>query len=84
MAEANAPLPKPDDWDSLFPGRFLHAADLKGKNVTLTIAAVDLEKLPSQRGEKTKGILSFEKTDKQFRWKRPFRASPWMINQPFN
>jgi hypothetical protein len=57
-------LPKPVDWDELYPGRFLKAGELKGKNVTLRIKSVDLEKLVGDKGEQTKGVLTFEKTDK--------------------
>lgn len=57
-------LPKPVDWDELYPGRFLKAGELKGKNVTLRIASVDLEKLVGDKGEQIKGVLTFEKTDK--------------------
>ena len=36
-------LPKPVDWDELYPGRFLKAGEFKGKKPTLTIAAVNIE-----------------------------------------
>lgn len=55
---------KPVDWDELYPGRFIKAADLKGKNVTLTIASVDLEELEGDKGKQIKGIVAFEKTEK--------------------
>jgi hypothetical protein len=48
------------DFDELFPGRFLKSGQFKGKDVTLKITKVELEKLPDQKqGEKVKGILSF-------------------------
>lgn len=56
--------PKPVDWDEMYSGRFLKCADLKGKNVTLTIAAVDLETLEGETGPQKKGVVAFEKTDK--------------------
>lgn len=56
---------KPVDWDELYPGRFIKAADLKGKNVTLTIASVDLEELEGDKGKQVKGVVGFEKTEKQ-------------------
>lgn len=56
---------KPVDWDELYPGRFIKAADLKGKNVTLTIASVDLEELEGDKGKQIKGVVGFEKTEKQ-------------------
>lgn len=58
-------LPKPVDWDELYPGRFIKCADLKGKNVTLTIAAVTLEELEGDKGKQVKGLVAFEKTEKQ-------------------
>jgi hypothetical protein len=35
----------PTCWDELFPGRFLKACDLKGKEVTITIKRVYQEKI---------------------------------------
>jgi hypothetical protein len=66
-AHDNAPakLPKPVSYDELYPGRFLKAADLKGKIVTVEIASVDREKLVGDKGEQVRGILSFAKTEKQ-------------------
>jgi hypothetical protein len=58
-------LNKPVDWDELYPGRFIKAADLKGKNVTLTIASVDLEELEGDKGKQIKGVVGFERTEKQ-------------------
>lgn len=68
-------LAKPLSWEELFPGRFMKAADFKGKKVTMTIDAVDLERIEGEKGEETKGIISFrgrdgEKVDKQ-----------WVINR---
>jgi hypothetical protein len=57
--------PKPVDWDELYQGRFLKASDLKGKNVTLQIASVDLETLEGEKGPQKKGVIAFERTDKQ-------------------
>lgn len=56
-------LPDPIDWTELFQSRFLHAADLKGRDVVLTITAVKLEELPDDKrpGEmKVMGSLFFE------------------------
>src|SRR5579863_4704163 len=58
-------LPKPVDWDELYPGRFMKAVDFKGKPVTLTIAEVKIEELVGDKGPQIKGIVSFEKTEKQ-------------------
>lgn len=59
-------FPKPVDWDELYPGRFLHAADLKGKKVTVRISDVTLEELIGDKGAQVKGLMSFEGKDKQF------------------
>lgn len=59
-------FPPPVDWDELYPGRFIKAADLKGKKVTLTIAAVKLEELQGDKGIQVKGIIAFDKTDKEW------------------
>ena len=59
-------LPKPVDWDDLYPGRFLKAADFKGKPVTLTISEVKIEELVGDKGPQIKGVISFDKTDKQW------------------
>lgn len=54
------------DYDQLFPGRFIKAGDLAGRDVTVTISAIDLEDLPQEKGgDKAKGIISFAKTKKK-------------------
>lgn len=58
-------LKKPVDFDELYPGRFIKAGELLGKQVTLTIASVDLDELEGEKGKKVKGIITFEKTSKQ-------------------
>lgn len=65
MAEQTKTFPAPVDWDELYPGRFLKAADLKGKKVTLKISGVRLEELIGDKGPQIKGLISFERTDKQ-------------------
>jgi len=61
---AAAERKKPVDYDELYPGRFLKAGLLQGKNVTLRIAYVTVEKLPQEDGkERTRGILGFDKTE---------------------
>lgn len=65
MNEQPRVLPKPTDWDELYPGRFVKVGELKGKNVTLRIADVDLEELGMDADKKTKGVISFEKTPKK-------------------
>jgi hypothetical protein len=64
MNEQVKTFPKPVDWDELYPGRFLKAADFKGKNVTLKIASVSLEELVGDKGPQIKGVMTFEKTEK--------------------
>jgi hypothetical protein len=67
MAQQQQPkvIEKPVDWDELYPGRFIKAGDLKGKQATVTISAVRVEELVGDKGPQMKGIVSFEKTDKQ-------------------
>jgi hypothetical protein len=59
-------LPKPVDWDELYPGRFLKASEFKGKKVTLRIAEVRIEELVGDKGPQIKGVIGFEKTEKQW------------------
>lgn len=55
------------DYDELFPGRFLKAGEFKGREITLTIAAVRQEKLPQDDGtEKLKTILAFKETEREY------------------
>lgn len=58
-------FPTPVDWDELYPGRFLKASDFKGKQVTLKIASIKLEELEGEKGAQIKGIIAFDKTEKQ-------------------
>ena len=59
-------LPKPTNYDQLYPGRFLKAGELLGKKVTLTIADVDLEELVGDTGKpQVKCIVSFKETQKK-------------------
>lgn len=53
------------DFDKLFPGRFLKAGEFQGKAVTMTVTAVVTEELPSDRGDQTKGIVSFAESKKK-------------------
>lgn len=59
-------FPKPVDWDELYPGRFLKAVDFKGKPVTLKISEVKTEELVGDKGPQVKGVISFERTEKQW------------------
>ncbi len=66
MNDSKQPLPKPTDWDDLYPGRFLKAGQLGDKKHVLTIKSVDLDMLMSDDGaEKKKGVLSFAETPVQ-------------------
>lgn len=58
-------LPVPVDWDELYPGRFIKASDFKGKKVTMRIASVKIEELIGDKGPQVKGVMGFEKTEKQ-------------------
>lgn len=54
------------DFDQLFPGRFLKAGLFQGRDVTLTIRSVKVEKLPKDGGgEETKGIVAFTETERE-------------------
>jgi hypothetical protein len=51
--------------DEVFPSKFLRAADLGGKPITVTIESAPLETLKSPEGkEQTKTVLYFKKTKK--------------------
>lgn len=64
MSESKS-LPKPVDWDQLYPGRFLKAGEFLGRKVTLTIADVELDELEGDKGKKVKGVISFRETARQ-------------------
>ena len=56
---------KPVDFDELYPGRFVKAGELGGRNVTLTMQDVDIEELEGEDGKKMKAIVTFRETKKQ-------------------
>lgn len=58
-------FPAPVDWDELYPGRFLKAGEFKGQKVTLRITLVRIEELIGDKGPQIKGVIGFEKTEKQ-------------------
>lgn len=63
---SDAKLPKPVDFDQLYPGRFLKSGEFLGKKFTLTITDVELEELEDdKKGTKVRGIISFKETPKQ-------------------
>ena len=54
------------DYDEMFPNRFLKSGLFAEKPISLTIKSVDTDELPADDGTmKTKGIITFEETDKQ-------------------
>lgn len=66
MAQQQAKIiERPVDWDELYPGRFIKASDLKGGKVTLKITRVHVEELVGDKGPQMKGVIAFEKTEKQ-------------------
>jgi hypothetical protein len=65
MNEEAKKHPKPTTYDQLYPGRFIKAAELLGKKVTVTIADVELEDLEGEDGNKTKCIISFRESPKK-------------------
>jgi predicted YcjX-like family ATPase len=52
------------DFDELYPGRFIKAGDLKGRDWTLTIARVVLEELEGTK-KQSKGVIAFRETQKE-------------------
>jgi predicted YcjX-like family ATPase len=52
------------DFDELYPGRFIKAGDLKGRDVTLTIAKVQVEELEGSK-KQMKGIVSFKESPRE-------------------
>ena len=53
---------RPQTFDDLYPGRFLHADQFRGKPRTLTVADVFHERLVGEKGKELKVLLSFEET----------------------
>lgn len=55
-----------NDWDELYPGRFLKAGLLaENEKRVLTIATVDTDELEGDKGKKVKGVLSFREETMQ-------------------
>jgi hypothetical protein len=54
------------DMEAMFPGRFIKAMDLGGKDVTLTIESVALDELDGDGGKKVKGIVAFAGAKKKW------------------
>ena len=60
-----ADLKKPNSYDALFPGRFLKAGLLDGKEWTLTVKDVALDEFDGDKGTEIKAILVFVETKMQ-------------------
>lgn len=55
-----------DHWRLLFPSLYLSAADLRGRDVTLTIDRVELEELQREGGElETKPVMRFAELERR-------------------
>jgi hypothetical protein len=54
------------NYELLYPGRFVKAADLMGKDVTKTIKAVRIEELEGEGGAKIKALVRFEGAKKEW------------------
>lgn len=52
------------DIDAAFPSKYLKAADLQGRNVTLVIERVEVEEIGFGRDKDHKPVLYFEKAKK--------------------
>lgn len=70
IATQRAALPKAGeltDVDLLYPSRYLRAADLRGRDATVTITEVELDVLQMRGGEtKVRPVLTLRGTDKLF------------------
>lgn len=64
-AQPQRKLPKPVDFDQLYPGRFLKSGELLGKKRTVTIEDVEIDELENEKGKKIQGIIHLKETDKQ-------------------
>lgn len=63
--QRNKSLPKPIDFDQLYPGRFLKSGELLGKKRTVTIDDVEIDELEGEKGKKIQGIIFLKETEKQ-------------------
>lgn len=62
--QRNKQLPKPIDFDQLYPGRFLKSGELLGEKRTVTIERVEIDELENEKGKKIQGVLHL-KDEKQ-------------------
>jgi hypothetical protein len=51
----------PDSYSDLYPNRFLHADQLQGKKITLTIASMNIEVLEGEKKKAAKVVATFAK-----------------------
>jgi hypothetical protein len=58
-------MPKPVNFDQLYPGRFLKSGELLGKKRTVTIATVEVDELEGEKGKKVQGVIILKETEKQ-------------------
>jgi hypothetical protein len=49
----------------LFPNQYLAAADLQGKDVTLTVSRIAKEKLRTEKGEEVKPVVYFVEMERR-------------------
>ena len=57
----------PEDFELLYPSRYVKAADLKGQSVTKTIASVNLEDMEGVDGQKkAKVVIHFSDSPKMW------------------
>lgn len=55
----------PGNFSDLYPNRFLHADQLKGRKVTVTVKDITMEELEGEKGKKLAVIFHFAESSKQ-------------------
>lgn len=56
----------PGNFSDLYPNRFLHADQLKGRKVTVTVKDITIEELEGEKGKQIKVIMYFAESPKQY------------------
>ncbi len=56
----------PDTYSDLYPNRFLHADQLRGRKVTVTIKHMEIETLEGEKGREPKVIMHFKESPMQY------------------
>lgn len=64
--QRNKELPKPVNFDQLYPGRFMKSGELLGEKRTFTIKAVAVDEVEGDKGKKVQGFLEFKEVDRHF------------------